>query len=234
MRRPSHKTVGKFVVVATLAFSAFGERRVLAQTLPADVRPNQWAATSVAAILKNGVLSVQSDKLFHGDAKATRSEAVIALAKMARKIESGEWKPGSGKPVSNKVLSIWEKTDWKTQPLRRYALAAVLNRFGDYVVKGLPKPKAGAKRLGASETLEQVSIDLAKTDPAYSSLLYLAKNRMISPKSALLKPDGNPVSGATMSVALRDLAIGLTDRMTEASAEEDGAAPVKPSGKTNP
>ena len=119
------------------------------------MRPNQWAATSVAAILKNGVLSVQSDKLFHGDAKATRSEAVIALAKMARKIESGEWKPGSGKPVSNKVLSIWEKTDWKTQPLRRYALAAVLNRFGDYVVKGLPKPKAGAKRLGASETLEQ-------------------------------------------------------------------------------
>ena len=234
MRQPSHKTVGKLFLVATLAFSSFGERILLAQALPADVRPNQWAATSVAAILKNGVLSVQSDKLFHGDAKATSSEAVIALAKMARKIESGEWKPGSGKPVSNKVLSIWEKTDWKTQPLRRYALAAVLNRFGDYIVKGLPKLKSGAKRLGASETLEQAPIDLAKTDPAYASLLYLAKNRMISPKSALLKPDGSPVSGATMSIALRDLAIGLTDRMTEASSEEDGAAPLKPSGKTNP
>ena len=206
----------------------------MAQALPADVRSNQWAATSVAAILKNGVLSVQSDKLFHGDAKATSSEAVIALAKMARKIESGEWKTVSGKPVSSKVLSVWEKTDWKTQPLRRYALADVLTRFGDFIVRGLPKPKPEAKRLGASEVLPLVTIDLPRTDPAYASLIYLAKNRMISPKSALLKPDSSPVSGAIMSAALRDLAIGLTDRMTEASAEEDGAPSVKPSGKSKP
>src|SRR5947207_1419049 len=54
-----------------------------AQALPSDVGSNHWAASAVQTVLKNSVMSISSDKAFHGEAKVTHKEAVVALAKLA-------------------------------------------------------------------------------------------------------------------------------------------------------
>jgi hypothetical protein len=197
-----------------------------AQTLPSDVRSRHWAAPYVQQALKNGVLAPNEDHNFHGEAKVTRTQAVIALAKLARALESGQWQARPSVALPDKVTRTLEQGDWKQKPVTRYVLAAILARFGDYIKNGLPRPKPGSKDLGKSEALPpRATVTLARTHPAYESLSYLAGNRMLWPNSPLLKPDDKPVPGRDLSTALAQLAVGLSDRMTELGLEPDGSTP---------
>jgi len=201
-----------------------------AAPLPPDVRPGHWSAPAVTRILNTGVLHVQPDGQFHGDAKVTRAEAVTALAALARKLVDSAWESGGrSKPVPDSVSSLWAKTNWKAEPVRRYAFAAIVTRFGDYVTNGAKRPAPNTKT-GQSEAIPPVSVTFPHGSPAYDALKYLADNRMIRPGSPLLKPDSSPLLGADLSRALADLATGINDRFTELGIDDD-AAPAKPQQK---
>src|SRR5437660_1432513 len=88
-------------------------------TLPSDIRPGHWAAKPVKQALVNGVLTVQSDGKFHGDARVTHTQAVIALARLGHLLEQGQWKEAdASQPVPDSVVSVFDRTDWKHQALR--------------------------------------------------------------------------------------------------------------------
>ena len=211
-----------------------------AQDLPSDVRSSHWAAPAVQLVLKNSVMSLGSDKAFHGEAKVTHKEAVLAVAKLAHALENNTWKSGKSAPVPDKVIPVLEKGDWKTQPLTRFALASVLARFGDYASAGLSRPKPGAKDLGMSSALpDKPEITVPKANAAYDALTYLASNNMIWPESPLLKADDKPVQGAEMSRALKEMITGLNNKMTELGHDEHGgtidqSSHPKPGTKTPP
>ena len=193
--------------------------------LPSDVRQNHWAAPFVARALQSGLLRVQADGRFHGDAKITRLEAALAFGKLGSALVDGTWKTGErSRPVPDSVTQVWEKTDWKSEPVRRYAFASALVRFADYVMHAVPRPAADAK-LGKSIVIPEVSIKLSSKSPAYEPLTYLARNRMIKPDSALLKADASPLLGNELSHALADLATGVNDRLTDIGPNSEGAAP---------
>ncbi|HLK55006.1 MAG TPA: S-layer homology domain-containing protein [Chthonomonadaceae bacterium] len=195
-----------------------------AQGLPSDVRSNHWAVPAVQAVLKNNVMSVSSDKGFHGEAKVTHQEAVLALAKLARALENNTWQRNHSAPVPDKVAQTLSKDDWKTQPLTRFALASILARFGDYAAAGLSRPGPGAKELGKSIALPgKATITAPHTNPAYASLTYLAENHMIWPKSPLLTADDKPVQGEEMSQALMEMITGLNNKFTELGHDENGS-----------
>jgi hypothetical protein len=213
------------LAVAVGAIALCG-RGVHAAQLPPDVRAAHWAAPAVTHALEAGVLRLQSDGQFHGEAKVTREEAAIALGKLGRALVDGTWKPaGRSKAVPDSVSAIWDKTAWKTQPVRRYAFAAILARFGDYVANALPRPAATAK-VGQSEVLSAVTVTLSSKSPAFESVTYLAHNRMIKPGSPLLKPtDTAPLLGADLSRALAELATGVSDKLTDLGKNPDGSTP---------
>lgn len=196
---------------------------------PPDVRSSHWAAPAVAKTIKAKVLRLQSDGRFHGDAKVTRTEAVLALAAMGRILVEGSWNSsGRSRPVPDSVSAVWAKTDWKDEPVRRYAFAAILTRFADYLANSARRPAAGAK-VGQSEALSPVTLSVSPDSPAYSALKYLAENRMVKPGSPLLKPDNSALAGRELSSALAELATGVTDRLTEVGKDADGNTPdVKP------
>jgi hypothetical protein len=202
-----------------------GSLRAHSDTLPPDVRPDHWAAKAIPQALQNGLLSLQEDKKFHGDAKVTRNQTAIALARLAHELEDNSWKKLSSTPVSDKAFIAQEETDWKKQLVSRYVLAFALTRFGNYVMNGLPRPKPGVKDLGKSDILETVKITLPRTHPAYEALTYLAKNRMIQPDSPLLKSGDTPIQGAELSHALAEMTVGLNDRLTSLNHDANGETP---------
>ena len=217
--------------VPILAASLFA---VSAQSARAqsDVRSNHWAAGAVTRALQAGLMRTQTDGLFHGDSKVTRMEAVVALSKLGRILVDGAWKaPEKSRPVPGTVTAVWDKTNWKAEPVRRYAFAAMLTRFGDYVAKGLPRPVAGAA-LGKSEVLPEVPVKLSPQSPAYESLTYLARNRMIKPASVLLNADSAALSGSELSRALAELATGVTEKLTDLAKNADGS--TKEGGSQKP
>lgn len=196
-----------------------------ADTLPSDVRPNHWAAKAVPQALENGILSLQSDKQFHGDAKVTRAQTAIAIAKLARTLENNTWKKQSSVAIPDRVDAIMDQTTWKKQLVSRYVLAYTLTRMGNYVANGLPRPKPGVSDLGKSVAIEPVTISVPRSNPAYESLAYLAKNRMIRPNSPLLKADDSPIQGEEISRALTDMTVGLNDRLTSMNHDANGETP---------
>ncbi len=216
----------RFVIWAALGLLGCWGRWAAADTLPSDVRSNHWAAPAVQEVLSNKVLATEKDHNFHGEAKVTHVQAVIALANLAHALESGTWKAAHSKAVPARVGAITAQSGWKSQPVSRYTLAAVLARMGDYVANGLPRPKPGSKDLGKSVVLPPpVKVTLPATHPAYAALTYLAANRMIWPGSPLLKADDKPVLGGEISVALSQMVAGLNDRMTELGQDEEGDTP---------
>jgi hypothetical protein len=193
--------------------------------LPPDVRAGHWAAPAVTRALQAGLLGVQADKRFHGDAKVTRLEAVMALGKLGHALVEGTWKSGGrSRPVPDSVSAVWETTDWKGEPVRRYTFAVILTRFGDYVSNAVPRPANGAN-VGKSEILPNVSVKVSSKSPAYGTLMYLASNRMITPDSVLLKADNAPLLGGDLSRALAEVATGVNDRLTDIGKSEDGSVP---------
>jgi hypothetical protein len=209
----------------------------LAAGQPTDVPSNHWAARPVQEVLQNDVMTPTASGRFQGDALVTRTQAVIALAKLARALEDGTWHRAASVPVTNKAVKTLQQGDWKQRPVTRYTLAAVLARTGDYVANGLPRPASDAKDLGKSITLKKVSVTVSRTNPAYDSLTYLADRRMIAPDSPLLKSDGRPVHGDELSRAITEMVVGLNDRLTPLGLDAEGNSPdasfhqKRPSGK---
>jgi len=199
-----------------------------AAPLPPDVRADSWAARPVSRTLKAGVLRVQQDGRFHGEARVSRSETAIALAALGRGLLQGTWSaPGKGKAVPDGVAAVWEKTDWKTAPVRRYTLAAVLERMADYVEVALKRPAPSAP-VGKSEAIPPVPASRMPAGPSLEALKYLARYRMIQPDSPLLKPDGAPLTGAELSRAIAEFATGVNDRLTDVTdPADDDTAPKR-------
>ena len=195
-------------------------------SLPSDVRSNHWAASYVQEALDNSVMALPDGKEFHGEAKVTHGQAVIALAKLARMLEAGTWKAQPSRPVPDSVLKPLEQGDWRTQSVTRYELAKVLASMGDYVMKGLQRSAPDAKSLGQSEAFPpKPKIALPKTHPAYAALTYLADNNMVLPKSPLLTADARPLLGGELSQAVADMVAGVTNRVTEVGKDADGSTP---------
>ncbi len=195
-------------------------------SLPPDVRPDHWAAPSVQEVLDNGVMALPDGKEFHGEAKVTHGQAVIALAKLAQMLEAGTWKAQPSRPVADTVLKPLEHGDWRTQRVTRYELAKVLASMGDYVSAGLSRPTPDAKDLAKSEVFPpKPKITLPKTHPAYAALTYLVDKNMVLPKSPLLAADDKLLSGGEMSRALAEMVVGVTNRLTELGKDADGNTP---------
>jgi len=127
--------------------------RATAQSLPPDVRAGHWAATPVQIALKNQILSVEADKNFHGDAKVTHRQAVIALARLGKALETGVWQRSASVPVSFVKTSIAPKSGaWENQGVSRYVFATVLTRIGDYANNGLVRAKPSEKAVSTLRT----------------------------------------------------------------------------------
>jgi S-layer homology domain len=194
--------------------------------LPSDVRQSHWAANAVKQVLANHVMSTQADHQFHGEAHVTRQEAVIAIAAIARQLESGSWHLETAKAVPDKVNKTLSTPDWQSKPVTRYEMASVLARFGNYFASAVTRPAPGTKNLGKSTALaDKVTIGVPVSSPAYPALKYLADGRMIAMNSDLLKANTEFVKAAVLSRAIAQAAAGLVDRMTELGQDSDGNTP---------
>ena len=199
--------------------------RATAQSLPPDVRAGHWAATPVQIALKNQILSVEADKNFHGDAKVTHLQAVIALARLGKALETGAWQRRASVPVSFAKTSIAPKSGaWENQGVSRYVFATVLTRVGDYANNGLVRAQPSEKDTGKSVVVPPaVTVTLPRSSPAYASMSYLAAHRMVVPGSPLLSADDKTLTATEMTRAMKDLVIGLTDRVTDLGHDADGS-----------
>jgi hypothetical protein len=197
----------------------------LAASLPAGAQQGGWASRSVQEVVRNGVMTPVSGKSFQGDALVTRTQAAIALAKLARALETGSWHPSQSAPVTNKVIPTLRQGDWKQRPVTRYALADVLARTADYVANGLPRPDSHANDLGKSLVPQKVTVTVSRANPAYESLTYLASHRMLTPNSPLLKADSAPLRGDELRRAVADMVVGLNDRLTPLGHDAEGNTP---------
>jgi hypothetical protein len=207
-----------------------------AQSLPPDVRAGHWAATPVQVALRNRILSVEADKSFHGDAKVTHLQAVLALARLGQALETGAWRGSASVPVTAAKTGVAPKTGtWEAQEVSRYVFATVLARVGDYTAAGLVRPQPNEKDLGKSVVLPPaVALKIPHSSPAYSALEYLAAHRMIGPGSPLLSPDDKPLKAAEMSRALKELVAGVNDRLTDVGHDENGGTHDEAFHRKNP
>lgn len=207
------------VVMAGLCLLTSGSG--IAQKKPTDVRPNHPSTQAVQQVLDTGVMAFTDGTNFRGEAKVTRTQAVIAIAKLARAVETRQWKAKASVAVPGNAKNM-QVVD-TTQPVTRYTLANALSRFGNYLANGLPRPAAVAKDLAKSEVLpERPRITVASSHPAYASLTYLVERRMLWPGSPLLKPDDKPLQSAELSQALAEMATGLTNLWSELGKDELG------------
>lgn len=195
-----------------------------AQSLPPDVRTGHWAAAPVQSVLRNNILNLQPDKAFHGDAKITHTQAVIALARLGRTLEAHTWQSSPSIPIAfTKTHASPKSGPWETQGISRYVFAAAVARLGDYADNGIVRAKPDEKETGKSTVIQApAAVKISKTNPAYEALTYLASHRMITPGSKLLTPDDKPLTAAEMTRALKDLMIGLNDRVTDIGHDADG------------
>lgn len=196
-----------------------------AQELPRDVRANHWAASAVQNALSNGLLSLGSDKLFHGEAKVTHTQTVIALARLGHALEEHSWKSHPSQALTDKVMAPLLKGDWRKLPVTRYTFAYVVTRYADYLSNGLPPADTAADKGKSAALPPAASVSIADSHPAHAALVYLTSARMLWAKSALLKPDDQPLKGSELSQALSQLAAGVTDRQTSLGFDANGSTP---------
>ncbi len=219
------RQVGFCGIVAVLGMASVVQSK--AQTRPADIRAGHWAEKSVTQALDNRVLNLENGK-FRGDSKVTKTQAVIALAALAKSLEQGTWKRLNSATVSTKSDTMIERTAWEKQSVSRYTLAIVLSKFGNYFVNGVERAGKNGKDVAKSTAFPpKPNFVLAKSHPAYASLTYLAGKNMIRPGSALLKPDNTPFRANDLSIAISEMAFGLTNQVTELGLDENGGTPDK-------
>ncbi len=192
--------------------------------LPADVAESHWAATAVRRATGAGILHPDADHRFHGDRTATRAEAVIALAALARRLDAGSWVVAPSLAASTDGPAVVAGKRWSTMAVSRFTLASVLVRMADYFANGHPRPAAGSTDLGKSVVVPGApKISATMKGPAGDALRYLASHRLIWPGSPLLTADASPLRGAALSRALHDLTAGLDNRLTELGQNPDGS-----------
>jgi hypothetical protein len=86
------------------------------------------------------------------------------------------------------------------------------------------------RALSSSKALPKpATVTVDRSDPAYSAVVYLAKNRMAFDTSVALKPGPQPVTAAELAEAVAMLIIGLNDRLTDEpqNREEIGPPPAR-------
>jgi len=185
-----------------------------------DVPGGHWARQAALEVVQRGVMNAPGGK-FDGRRTVTRTELAVTLANLARSLEQGAWPKTGSKPSKPGTTN----GDWRQKPVTRYELAVLLSRAARYAMAGLPK--STGKVFGASEALPPpVKISsVPKSHPAYASLAYLAKNRMIWPKSVLRQPGAQPVTGAQVVDALAQMIGGLIDRLTDEPQNREDLSP---------
>lgn len=174
-----------------------------------DVPANHWASGSVQELVRAGVMEAPNGK-FRGNEHITRREAVRALARYVRMVDKG--KQLGIAPVALKAASPAQmKPD---QPVSRYEFAYALARMAAFLQKGLPRPSG--KIFGESEAIPPASAtQTPKNEPAHADAAFLAKARMLWPKSPLLRADGTKLTGNDLAQILGQLVVGLIDRYTD-------------------
>jgi len=196
--------------------------------LPSDVRTNHWAAPAVEQAIREGIVPLQPDHQFHGEAHVTHVDAVVAVAALAKRLETNTWKLQPAHPVPDKVAKTIDQGAWKTRDLTRFELASALVRLGNYFAGAVSHPTKSAKHLGESVLLPQgVKPGIGPGHPAYQAVAYLTAGRMIAGNSPFLKPDTSFVKSAELSDLLASMAIGVNDKITELGEEEGGGTPDK-------
>lgn len=187
-----------------------------------DIPANHWAKKDVAAALQHGIMRAPNGK-FNGDARVTRTDLIIAMAGFGQSLEHNTWLPG--KPGRRFKFPLKDADPTVEQGLTRYELATVLTRMGGYAASALPKP--GPKRFAASIVLPAPSevTTVPKTDPAYASVQYLAKNRMIGKDSILSKPGTQPVTGKDVAEAITAVVAAVSDMNTDEPQNREDLGP---------
>jgi hypothetical protein len=194
-------------LLSIVALSTFSLVVAGAQT-PRDVPAGHWARASVTEVIKQGVMPAPNGA-FSGDKKVSRTEMAIILANFARALEAGKWPKANARAIKDP-----KKADLSDKPVSRYELAAVLDRVGRIAAHGLPSGET--KRYGKSNAIPPIA-DLKgvpASDPAYESLQYLAKNRMLLKGSVLAKPGPQPVTGEQVAESVSNVIAGVNDRLT--------------------
>ena len=74
---------------------------------------------------------------------------------------------------------------------------------------------------------------VSKTDPIYADLQYLAKNRMVWPKSVLAKPGSEPVTGKEVASAAVSVITALIDQRTDEPQNREEIGPPPNRGNTH-
>ena len=196
--------------------------------LPSDVQSGHWASAAVQEVLDNHVMDLPDGRHFRGESLVTRAQASIALAKLARELTAGTWHASPSRPVPSSVEQRLGTTDWQNRPVTRYVLAASLARSADYVTNGLRRPGPQDKDLAKSIAFPDIpEIKVARTNPAYSSLAYLANNHMVWGDSPLLHTGSQPLRGGEMAHALTEMITGVNNRLTPLGHDESGSTPDK-------
>jgi len=145
---------------------------------------------------------------FKGESKVTRRELAITLARLAKSLEKGDWASKPASPVSAGGAAA------SNGPVTRYVLAVVLNKVARVMSVGLPRA-AGREYHGSVVLPKPQTVTISKSDPAYDSLAFLGKHRMLETHSFLLKSGDEPVTGKQVSESLSAMAAGLNDRLTD-------------------
>ncbi len=182
--------------------------------LPTDVPQDHWAARAVAAVLHSGVMTAPNGR-FSGHRIVTRNELIAVVARLARKLERHDWPDTVAVPVREGK----RPAQWKTAPVSRYRLAAVITRIAPMAMAGLPR-KPAKKPYDSDAIPKPPSLKgVSPSSPAYRELQYLAARRMVWSGSVLLKPGTQPVTGAEVSTALAQMISGLSGRQTDEPEE---------------
>jgi hypothetical protein len=175
-----------------------------------DVPKNHWARNAVIEVTRLGVMKAPTGR-FEGSQRVSRTEFAIILANFARSLEKRSWPTSGKKTIKNPDIGKLAGTS----PVTRYELAAAISLVARYAMAGLPKPHG--KVYAQSEALPPPPklSGIAPSHPAYTSLSYLAKKRMLFPNSVLLKPGSQPVTGQQVADGLAQVIAGLTDQWTD-------------------
>lgn len=185
---------------------------------------SNWAGSAVQAVVANGVMG-QAGSAFNGDDLVTHAQAAIAMSRLAKAVLAGAWHTAPSKTVPISALKSLHNANWKARPITRYAFAYDLAHVGNYMANGLQRAPAGARDLAKSVVLPTAKVTASPGSPAYDALTYLAKHRMLTADSALLKGDSRPLRGSELAADLAALVDGVTDAMTPLGLDNEGNTP---------
>lgn len=193
--------------------------------LPKDVPSRLWASHAVEVALSNQILSTDSRGRFDGNKSVTTAEVADSLEKLSKRIISKKWVDASSSPLPKGSNTILETGDWEHKKVTRYILAAVIVRMGDYCEHGILRAPKGTEDTGESKALPPVPvISMAKSNPAYPAVHYLALHHMLWKDSPLLSADST-INGKVLSTVLAQMVVGLNNMLTSLGHDAENNTP---------